>query len=1045
MSRCECSDVLFSAAGPLLGRDRELAAVEPAIAAAASGFGATLCVVGDAGIGKTRFLREVGARAHAQGLRTACGRCWEGDAPPLWPWTEILRGLGWSEGIARSESADRFEQLHGLAEWLGYEAKRQALCLVLDDVHWADVPTAWMLCHVARVRAPLLLVAAWRGPDARESSDRIEYLEQLRREATTIDLWGLRSPEISQYFAERGHELTQAQLDHLAAATAGNPFFLGEVARVWRADQPGVALTDGVRGAVRQRRRLLQEDTCRVLDAAAILGRRFDVDVLASAVGHPESFLSVLLADARVHGFLRQCDDASHEFCHDLTREAWCDSLDAQRRRTLHTEVARALQGHPDRLLHAAAIFDHLAAAGAPPAELAEWAERAARSHLSSSGFETTIRITSRVLGRVTYEFEEVDLSSLMALRAEALMRAGDLERGLAACDQAARSAREHRNAGALAATALARGFHAAFSMVDTEHVALLEEALGSLAGQEPLLRVRLEARLASALTPAIDPTRAQELARSAIHRAQQLGDPETLASVLALARGAFRPVDDLDERYAMDREALQLSACLGDALATLTTLHRLGLDEFERGDRWAGEGYLRQYAELGERLGNSRAALRTLQHQAFLATLDGNYQLARTRIAEVVLRQRRVPERPGPLDYFQLQCLQLARWWGQRAEIERAQADLTVPDRAAGLKCSACLWLGDQEGARRIYQQVSQTRIPTTHIDLMTRPELISAFGTAEEARCLYEVLAPFAGRHVVWWGTGGAGDGSIERLLGLLAATAGDERGAREHFARALRENERLGSPPILARTREDYAVALEKLGTEPRRVEALRRQAAETYERLDMSLDLERLGHRGACCAVPVSMPCPSPGPAPVFERRGAVWHVQFGPASITIKDSDGARYLAYLTTHPFREIHVLELMAERRRAESVAPHASVPSGAVLATLDAPALRAYRQRLEELRQEQEEALGFGDAVRSQKARLELEQITDELARALGLGGRSRVTGTPAERARVNLTQRIRKAIRLIADQHQALGHHLRTCIRTGQFCSYEPPPAP
>jgi hypothetical protein len=67
----------------------------------------------------------------------------------------------------------------------------------------------------------------------------------------------------------------------------------------------------------------------------------------------------------------------------------------------------------------------------------------------------------------------------------------------------------------------------------------------------------------------------------------------------------------------------------------------------------------------------------------------------------------------------------------------------------------------------------------------------------------------------------------------------------------------------------------------------------------------------------------------------------------------------------------------------------------------------------------------------------------IADELAGALGLGGRARRTGDPVERARKAVTMRIRSAIAGIEAQDEALARHLRNAVHTGRVCSYEPEP--
>ena len=106
-----------------------------------------------------------------------------------------------------------------------------------------------------------------------------------------------------------------------------------------------------------------------------------------------------------------------------------------------------------------------------------------------------------------------------------------------------------------------------------------------------------------------------------------------------------------------------------------------------------------------------------------------------------------------------------------------------------------------------------------------------------------------------------------------------------------------------------------------------------------------------------------------------------------------------------------------------------------------LDAQAKAAYRRRLAELREEVEEAERFNDPGRAVRAREEIDALTDQLAAGVGLGGRDRVTGTAAERARSTVTQRIRSALEKIGDALPALGDQLVPRIKTGVFCAYLP----
>jgi non-specific serine/threonine protein kinase len=70
-------------------------------------------------------------------------------------------------------------------------------------------------------------------------------------------------------------------------------------------------------------------------------------------------------------------------------------------------------------------------------------------------------------------------------------------------------------------------------------------------------------------------------------------------------------------------------------------------------------------------------------------------------------------------------------------------------------------------------------------------------------------------------------------------------------------------------------------------------------------------------------------------------------------------------------------------------------------------------------------------------------MDAIAEQLAAAVGLGGRDRRAWSDAERARSTVTKRIKQAIQKIGDAIPALGHHLTARIKTGYFCSYNPHP--
>jgi non-specific serine/threonine protein kinase len=108
-----------------------------------------------------------------------------------------------------------------------------------------------------------------------------------------------------------------------------------------------------------------------------------------------------------------------------------------------------------------------------------------------------------------------------------------------------------------------------------------------------------------------------------------------------------------------------------------------------------------------------------------------------------------------------------------------------------------------------------------------------------------------------------------------------------------------------------------------------------------------------------------------------------------------------------------------------------------------LDEQAKAAYRARLHELAAEIDEADSWADAERAARARREVDLLTEQLAQAVGLGGRDRRALSDAERARVTVTKAIRAGVQRIANLDADLGAHLEVSIRTGSFCVYRPDP--
>jgi len=186
--------------------------------------------------------------------------------------------------------------------------------------------------------------------------------------------------------------------------------------------------------------------------------------------------------------------------------------------------------------------------------------------------------------------------------------------------------------------------------------------------------------------------------------------------------------------------------------------------------------------------------------------------------------------------------------------------------------------------------------------------------------------------------------------------------------------------------------------------------------------------------------------------VFRKDGDYWTIVFGGRTARLKDAKGLRYIAHLLRHPDREFHARDLMAVvgnpagniARRWVAMSDGRLVPCadlGNAGVMLDAQAKADYKRRLDDLRQELEEAERFNDPGRVSRARAEIEFITNQLANAIGLGGRDRLAASEAERARLAVTKRIKAALAKMHGANPALARHLASAITTGYFCCYAP----
>jgi hypothetical protein len=288
----------------------------------------------------------------------------------------------------------------------------------------------------------------------------------------------------------------------------------------------------------------------------------------------------------------------------------------------------------------------------------------------------------------------------------------------------------------------------------------------------------------------------------------------------------------------------------------------------------------------------------------------------------------------------------------------------------------------------------------------------------------------------------------------MGQVCALTGRPSEAHQWFERAREVLDEQGARPLRALVDLDEAWMEIRRGPhgDRGRARALLDVACEQFQAIGMSGWMERaealrveyeegaLGVVGDVASSTESQPATGHLPsetAALFRHEGDFWTLAYQGAVCRVKDAKGLHYIADLLRHPGQELHVLDLIGRGRETRGQRWESS-PG---LPILDASAKAAYQQRLRELRDELEEAERFNDPGRTERARDEMEAIAEQLAAAVGLGGRDRQAASSSERARSTVTKAVKAALNRIADHHAPLGRHLTTSIKTGTFCSYAP----
>ncbi|PZF99579.1 helix-turn-helix transcriptional regulator [Micromonospora deserti] len=691
---------------PLVGRADLVTTVRSALLDdVAQGHTAAVFLTGESGVGKTRLLREVGARLRDAGAIVLTGSCLDiGDASPLHPLLQALRRFDaeLTSSQARTSSAvrgllrmfaeetagpDGAALLERVSRGLHLVAEGRPLVLVLDDLQWVDRSTRQLLLYLLAGLGDLQLsvLAAVRAESLHGAHPLRRVLTELRRLRTVrvLDLAPLDRAGTEQLAAAVvGRPLAPEAAELVWQRSGGNPFVVEELARDLRDGRDG--LSDTLREIFLARVDALPQHAHAVVHAVAAGVEPVEHWLLARVVRLPEDELIEAVRAAVAHRLLVGADDG-YRLRHRLVAEVLEHELLPAERAALHRRYAEALTAAPAEL-HQARLAHHWRLAGEPARALPA-AMAAAREAERLHGYAEAHRHWSAALQLADTPAGgplDVDRVTLLEHAAEAAHHCGEHARALALLEELAASDAD-RPACAL-------------------HIRRARYL--AAAGRSALAEAEYQRALAAAdCTP-------RERATAAAHLAELL---------LHLGRYA--------DAGRVAREALELSAAVeGSTSEVVLASAALGFSEAYLEDPDAGLAVMREALETAERAGRPEDVACAYLHLAELLTGPLNI------LEEGVVVARRGAERVAELG--------LGRTWETRLLAIATNGLFRVGQWAEAEKVVAAALRHRPSGADAVELLLARCRLSVGYGDIAAADRDLDAVAT---------VLAGGGARHVI------------------------------------------------------------------------------------------------------------------------------------------------------------------------------------------------------------------------------------------------------------------------------------------------------
>jgi tetratricopeptide (TPR) repeat protein len=863
------------------GRDEERDELVAAYKRAASGDGRHLILIGgEAGMGKTTLAAEAVRDAQEAGACVLFGACDEDLGVPYQPFVQCLSHYvaHASDTVLSSYVRAHGAELTGLVPQLGRrvaevpplrstdaETERyllfasvvsllavisaaQPLVLVLDDLHWADNATLALLRHVVTASEPMrvLIIGTYRDSELSRTHPFNVLLAALHRECAVerVHLAGLNDTDVLALMeTAAGYDLGEAGVGLAHAVhreTDGNPFFVVEVLRhlaesgaVYQ-DQRGfwvgaehlgdLDLPQSVREVVGGRIARVGEDAERALSVAAVIGREFDVELLARASGSSEDNILDILERATRAALVRETAPRQFAFAHALIQHTLYQDLGATRQARTHRLIGEALEelGAPRSASRVGELAHHWVSAtqSVDVGKAVTYSREAGEAALAALAPDDAVRYFSDAVQLHPQMQDpsptlEVDLLVGLGTAQRQAGVPGSRETLLAA----AWRAEELDDMDRLVAAALAnhRGFFASLGVVDTDRVKVLQTALRHLSDGDNPDRARLMATLCNELTFGGSFDERRQLADQAKALARRIGDPATMIQVSNLLELPLEVPQTLAERLADRAEASALAHRLGDPVLEYWAASCEAHAALEAGQVDVADRCLALAWALGERLGQSNLLWHSRFRGSCRAQLAGDHEAAE-RLATEALQVANDSGQPDAFSFFGAQLMGVRWQQGRMGELVPLIAQSAV-DNPGVPTFTAALALAytedDQHGeALELLDDAAAGRFGSLPLDpiwltgISCYAEVASELRAVDAAGSLFEMLQPWHG-HVI--DNGLTIQGPVAHFLGGLATVLGVYDQAESYFAEADRMSKGMKARFFSARTDVAWAKML------------------------------------------------------------------------------------------------------------------------------------------------------------------------------------------------------------------------------------------